>query len=108
MSGFSGADGKPEISIRPGRNSKKPTKRHLSLRRFQKALGVAPAWRHLAIVAKSKLLAVLTCAGVLCGSGDKYTVDFPVGYDEGEALPPTYDDAIADFQHRVDAILESL
>ncbi|MBH8574566.1 hypothetical protein I8752_16350 [Nostocaceae cyanobacterium CENA369] len=31
------------MKIRPGRNSKKPTKRHLSLRRFQKALGVAPS-----------------------------------------------------------------
>lgn len=35
-------DGKPEIRIRKGRNSGKPTKRHLSRRRFQKALGVAP------------------------------------------------------------------
>lgn len=35
-------DGKPEVRIRQGRNSKKPTKRHLSLRRFQKALGAAP------------------------------------------------------------------
>ncbi|BBD69675.1 hypothetical protein NIES4072_29900 [Nostoc commune NIES-4072] len=36
-------DGKPEVRIRQGRNSKKPTKRHLSLRRFQKALGAAPS-----------------------------------------------------------------
>ncbi|WP_225895697.1 hypothetical protein [Dendronalium phyllosphericum] len=43
LSGFLGEDGKPEVKIRPGRNSKKPTKRHLSLRRFQKALGVAPS-----------------------------------------------------------------
>ena len=35
-------DGKPEIRIRKGKNSGKPTKRHLSLRRFQKALGTAP------------------------------------------------------------------
>ncbi|MBD2344187.1 IS110 family transposase [Anabaena subtropica] len=42
ISGFLGEDGKPEVKIRQGRNSKKPTKRHLSLRRFQKALGVAP------------------------------------------------------------------
>lgn len=43
LSGFLGKDGKPEVCIRQGRNSKKPTKRHLSLRRFQKALGVAPS-----------------------------------------------------------------
>lgn len=43
LSGFLGEDGKPEVRIRQGRNSKKPTKRHLSLRRFQKALGVAPS-----------------------------------------------------------------
>jgi transposase len=36
-------DGKPEVKIRKGRVSKKPTKRHLSLRRFQKALGLAPS-----------------------------------------------------------------
>lgn len=35
-------DGKPEIKIRKGKNSGMPTKRHLSRRRFQKALGVAP------------------------------------------------------------------
>lgn len=35
--------GKPEVKIRKGRKSGKPTKRHLSLRRFQKALGVAPS-----------------------------------------------------------------
>lgn len=35
-------DGKPEIKIRKGKNSLMPTKRHLSRRRFQKALGVAP------------------------------------------------------------------
>lgn len=35
-------DGKPEIRIRKGKNSGQPTKRHLSRRRFQKALGVAP------------------------------------------------------------------
>lgn len=34
--------GQPEIKIRKGKNSGKPTKRHLSRRRFQKALGVAP------------------------------------------------------------------
>ncbi|GET40469.1 IS110 family transposase [Microseira wollei] len=35
-------DGKPDIKIRKGRKSGKPTKRHLSRRRFEKALGVAP------------------------------------------------------------------
>lgn len=35
-------NGQPEIRIRKGKNSGKPTKRHLSRRRFQKALGVAP------------------------------------------------------------------
>jgi hypothetical protein len=35
-------DGKPEVRIRKGRNSGLPTKRHLSQRRFVKALGVAP------------------------------------------------------------------
>lgn len=35
-------DGKPEVKIRKGKNSGKPTKRYLSLRRFQKALGTAP------------------------------------------------------------------
>lgn len=35
-------DGLPEIKIRKGKVSGNPTKRHLSRRRFQKALGVAP------------------------------------------------------------------
>ena len=35
--------GKPDVKIRTGRKSGKPTKRHLSQRRFQKALGVAPS-----------------------------------------------------------------
>ncbi|WGV25961.1 IS110 family transposase [Halotia branconii] len=43
LAGFLDENGKPEVKIRQGRNSKKPTKRHLSLRRFQKALGVAPS-----------------------------------------------------------------
>jgi transposase len=34
--------GKAEVKIRVGKNSGSPTKRHLSRRRFQKALGVAP------------------------------------------------------------------
>lgn len=39
---YLGPDGKPEIKIRKGRKSGNPTKRHLSLRRFTKALGCAP------------------------------------------------------------------
>lgn len=39
---YFGDDGKPEITFQRGRKSGKPTKRYLSLRRFQKALGVAP------------------------------------------------------------------
>jgi transposase len=39
---FMGADGKPEVVIRRGRVSGKPTRRHLSRRRFEKALGCAP------------------------------------------------------------------
>jgi hypothetical protein len=35
-------DGQPEVRIRVGKNSGQPTKKHLSRRRFQKALGVAP------------------------------------------------------------------
>jgi len=35
-------DGKEIIIIRKGRNSNKPTRRYLSLRRFKKSLGVAP------------------------------------------------------------------
>lgn len=35
-------DGKPEVIIRKGKNSKKPTKRYLSERRFMKSLGLAP------------------------------------------------------------------
>ena len=37
------ADGKPDVKIRNGRLSHKATKRHLSLRRFSKALGYAPS-----------------------------------------------------------------
>ena len=36
------ANGQPEIKIRKGKNSGRNTKRHLSRRRLQKALGVAP------------------------------------------------------------------
>lgn len=46
--------------------------------------------------------------------GYKYTVRrdgkpcFRVGDKDDEALPPTIEDVIADAQHRVDTILESL
>lgn len=43
LENYLGIDGQPEIQIRKGRKSGKPTKRHLSLRRFQKALGLAPS-----------------------------------------------------------------
>jgi transposase len=39
---YLGSDGLPEVKIRRGKVSGKDTKRHLSQRRFQKALGVAP------------------------------------------------------------------
>lgn len=42
LENYLGADGQPEIKIRKGKESGNPTKRHLSRRRFQKALGVAP------------------------------------------------------------------
>ncbi|BAY10280.1 hypothetical protein NIES2098_34460 [Calothrix sp. NIES-2098] len=53
---FLDADGKPEVRIRQGRNSKKPTKRHLSLRRFQKALGLAPSLESSGDSRKSKVI----------------------------------------------------
>jgi hypothetical protein len=40
---YFGADGKPEVRIRKGRKSGKPTKRYLSLRRFHSSLGLAPS-----------------------------------------------------------------
>ncbi len=61
LSNYLGVDGKPIVKIRKGRNSGKPTKRHLSLRRFQKALGVAPTLvasgdtRHTKVVGGSDL-----------------------------------------------------
>ncbi|MEH2274649.1 MAG: IS110 family transposase [Nostoc sp.] len=56
IEGFLDADGKPEVKIRQGRNSKKPTKRHLSLRRFQKALGAAPSLEASGDSRKSKVV----------------------------------------------------
>lgn len=48
-------DGKPDIKIRKGRRSGKPTKRHLSLRRFCKALGYAPSQESSGDLQKSKV-----------------------------------------------------
>jgi Transposase len=48
--------GKPEVRIRKGRNSGKPTKRHLSLRRFSKSLGEAPSRESSGDVSKSKVV----------------------------------------------------
>ena len=56
IEGFLNAEGKPEVKIRQGRNSKKPTKRHLSLRRFQKALGAAPSMEASGDSRKSKVV----------------------------------------------------
>ena len=42
LSNYLDDDGRPEVKIRKGKVSGKPTKRHLSRRRLQKALGVAP------------------------------------------------------------------
>jgi hypothetical protein len=50
------ADGKPDIRIRKGRRSGKPTKRHLSLHRFCKALGYAPSQESSGDINKSKVV----------------------------------------------------
>lgn len=42
LSNYLDADGNPEVIIRRGRKSGKPTKRYLSERRFMRSLGVAP------------------------------------------------------------------
>ena len=55
LENYLGEDGKPIIKIRKGRKSGNPTKRHLSLRRFQKALGVAPSQESSGDIAKSKV-----------------------------------------------------
>jgi transposase len=49
-------DGKPDVKIRRGRKSGKPTKRHLSLRRFMKALGCAPSQESSGDAQKSKIV----------------------------------------------------
>ena len=50
------AEGKPEVKIRKGRKSGKPTKCHLSLRRFQKSLGVAPSIEASGDIYKAKVV----------------------------------------------------
>jgi hypothetical protein len=50
------ANGKPEVRIRTGRKSGKATKRHLSLRRFCKALGYAPSQESSGDLQKSKVV----------------------------------------------------
>ncbi|MCC3531089.1 MAG: transposase [Microcoleus sp. PH2017_22_RUC_O_B] len=52
---YLGADGKPEVRICKGRKFGKPTKRHLSLRRFMKALGYAPSQESSGDLQKSKV-----------------------------------------------------
>lgn len=55
LENFLGEDGKPIIKIRKGRKSGNPTKRHLSLRKFQKALGLAPSQESSGDISKSKV-----------------------------------------------------
>jgi hypothetical protein len=50
------ADGKPDVKIRKGRRSGFPTKRHLSLHRFCKALGYAPSQESSGDINKSKVV----------------------------------------------------
>ena len=56
LSNYLGEDGKPIVRIRKGRVSGLPTKRHLSLRRFQKALGMAPSQESSGDSKKSKVV----------------------------------------------------
>lgn len=60
-------DGEPEIKICKRRNSGKPTKRHLSRRGFQKALGVAPTCEDSGKGVPKRL--VLACAEWRYGNG---------------------------------------
>jgi hypothetical protein len=55
LENFFGEDGKPVVKIRKGRISGKPTKRYLSLRRFQKALGYAPTQESSGDISKNKV-----------------------------------------------------
>ena len=56
LENYLGEDGKPIVRIRKGRVSGLPTKRHLSLRRFQKALGMAPSQESSGDSKKSKVV----------------------------------------------------
>lgn len=58
-------DGKPEVMIRKGKESGNPTKRHLSRRRFQKALGVAPTREWSGDTKKSKKAGSQLCRTAL-------------------------------------------
>ncbi|TAE58837.1 MAG: IS110 family transposase [Nostocales cyanobacterium] len=55
LENFFGDDGKPLVKIRKGRISGKPTKRYLSLRKFQKALGYAPTQESSGDISKNKV-----------------------------------------------------
>lgn len=53
---YFGDDGKPEVKVQRGRKSGKPTKRYLSMRRFQKALGLAPTQESSGDSSKTKIV----------------------------------------------------
>lgn len=53
---YFGDDGKPEVKVQRGRKSGKPTKRYLSLRRFQKTLGLAPTQESSGDSSKTKIV----------------------------------------------------
>lgn len=53
---YFGDDGKPEVKVQRGRKSGKPTKRYLSLRRFQKTLGLAPTLESSGDSSKTKIV----------------------------------------------------
>ncbi len=55
LENYLAADGRPDVKIRTGRKSGKPTKRHLSLHRFCKALGYAPTQESSGDLHKSKV-----------------------------------------------------
>jgi hypothetical protein len=55
LESYLGEDGKPVVVSRKGRKSGKITKRHLSLRKFQKSLGVAPSQESSGDIAKYKV-----------------------------------------------------
>ncbi len=55
LENFLGEDGQPLVKIRKGRKSGKPTKRYLSLRKFQKALGLAPTQESSGDISKLKV-----------------------------------------------------